>query len=114
MEVRKRAIRIGALGAMLFATSSMVFNGIAGAEPAKPHPGHVHIDTHMKAAKGKKDIKLDRQCSVLLRPHDYRGFGDGDVTFTFDAHGKKPTPSTDPIPVRVGDPLVYDTTPSWN
>src|SRR5436190_274891 len=48
MEVRKRAIRIGALGAMLFATSSMVFNGIAGAEPAKPHPGHVHFDKHGK------------------------------------------------------------------
>src|SRR5437763_141423 len=80
MEVRKRAIRIGALGAMLFTSSAMVFNGVAGASPAKPEqPGHVHIDTHLKNGPGgKDDVKLDKQCAVLLRPHRYATGDDGD------------------------------------
>ena len=112
MEVRKRAIRIGALGAMLFTTSAMVFNGVAGAEATeKPHKGDVHIDKNLHMGKGVKDVKLDRQCAVLVRPHDYRGYDN--VSFTLTAQGKKPTASA-PFAVGMGDATTTTLNPSWD
>src|SRR5438105_10074078 len=101
MEVRKKALRVGALSAIMFSGSAIVLNGSAFAGPAappdpRPHPGHVHIEDHLKVNKGQDIKHLYQQCAVAVRPHRYQGYDASTATFTVNAVGRKPT-TTAPI-----------------
>src|SRR4051812_28213882 len=106
MEIRTRALRIGALSAILFSGSAIVLNGSAFAGPVppapKPHKGHVHIDDHVKVDHGK-DIKLRNQCAVALRPHTYRGYPESMAEFSVTAVGTKETQTSSPIDITINN-----------